>query len=73
MLGQDDSNLSMNNADGEYEEISSEEVDRVVGVLEELMASVQSENIKALLEDASTEIYFLVYDDEDDSIESEAA
>ncbi len=49
----------------EYEEITSEEVDRVVAALEELMASSNSETIKAFLEEASTNIYYLVYDDED--------
>ncbi len=51
----------------EYEEINSEEVDRVVAVLEELNASVTSETIKAFLEECSNNVYFLVYDDEDET------
>jgi hypothetical protein len=49
----------------EYEEIDSEEVDRVVAALEELSASASSENIKLFLEEAATNVYYLVYDDED--------
>ncbi len=49
----------------EYEEINSEEVDRVVATLEELMASTNSETIKAFLEECSTNVYYLVYDDEE--------
>lgn len=55
----------------EYEEISSDEVDRVVESLEELAESVSSENIRALLEEASQNVYDLVYDEEDE-IEAEA-
>jgi hypothetical protein len=51
----------------EYEEVESDEVDRVVAALEELSATVASENIKAFLEEASTNIYYLVYDDEEDA------
>jgi tRNA A37 threonylcarbamoyladenosine dehydratase len=61
-------------AEEEYEEISSEEVDRVVDALDELIATVQSENIQAFLEEASSNILALVYDDEDlDAIQDEAA
>ena len=49
----------------EYEEIHSEDVDRVVAALEELMASTSSETIKAFLEECSTNVYYLVYDDEE--------
>jgi len=49
----------------EYEEITSDEVDRVVDELEKLIESVSSENIKSYLEDAVNNIYFLLYDDED--------
>ncbi len=52
------------NAD-DFEEISSDEVDRVIDALEKLTASVQSENIRVLLENASNDIYYLVYEDED--------
>ena len=48
----------------EYEEITSDEVDRVVEELERLAESVQSENIKSYIEDAINSIFFLVYDDE---------
>ena len=58
-------------ADGqEYEEITSDEVDRVVEQLEKLMETVSSENIKTYLEEAVNNIFFLLYDDED---EAEAA
>jgi ATP-dependent Clp protease ATP-binding subunit ClpA len=51
----------------EYEEIDSDEVDRVVAALEDLGATVSSENIKLFLEEAATNIYYLVYDDEEDA------
>lgn len=51
----------------EYEEINSDDVDRVVAVLEELSESVSSETIRAFLEECSNNIYYLVYDDEDTS------
>jgi hypothetical protein len=50
----------------EYEEISSDEVDRIVEALEELAEGVSSENIRVLLEEASQSVYDLVYDDEDE-------
>jgi len=53
----------------EYEEITSDEVDRVVEQLESLVETVQSENIKTYLEDAINSIFFLVYTD-DDSVEA---
>lgn len=56
----------------EYEEISSDEVDRVVAALEELTNGVTSETIRAFLEECSTNVYYLVYDDED-GVESAAA
>ncbi len=48
----------------EFEEISSEEVDRVVEALDHLIEIVQSENIKHYLEEAASSIYFLVYEEE---------
>ena len=48
----------------EYEEVSSDEVDRVVEVLDGLIENAQSENIKHFLEEASSNIYYLVYEDE---------
>ncbi len=69
----DDQNINdETGAEDEYEEITSDEVDRVVGMLEELMGFIQSENIKDYLEEASTNIYHLVYDEEEGDV-SEAA
>lgn len=51
----------------EYEEISSEEVDRVVEALDHLIEVIQSENIKHYLEEAASSIYYLVYEDESES------
>jgi hypothetical protein len=48
----------------EFEEISSEEVDRIVESLDRLIESAQSENIKHYLEEAASNIYYLVYEDE---------
>jgi hypothetical protein len=50
----------------EYEEITSDEVDKVVAALEQLSATVESETIKAFLEECSTNIYYLIYDDEEE-------
>jgi hypothetical protein len=49
----------------EFEEITSDEVDRVVEQLEKLIETVSSENIKSYLEEAVNKIFFLLYDDED--------
>lgn len=51
----------------EYEEICSDEVDRVVEVLEQLAESVSSENIRVMLEEASQSVYELVYEEEEDA------
>ena len=59
--------------EGEFEEITSEEVDRVVGILEELIETVQSENVKSHLEDAMDSVYYLIYDDEEESDEEPVA
>ncbi len=61
----EDSQYRLTNSD-EYEEISSEEVDRVVEALDRLMEGVQSENIKHYLEEAASNIYYLVYEEEED-------
>ena len=61
----EDSLYRLTNSD-EYEEISSEEVDRVVEALDRLMEGVQSENIKHYLEEAASNIYYLVYEEEED-------
>ena len=60
-----DLNYSLTNAD-EFEEINSEEVDRVVEALDRLIEGVQSENIKHYLEEAASNIYYLVYEEEED-------
>ncbi|GAB5441444.1 MAG: hypothetical protein Fues2KO_17930 [Fuerstiella sp.] len=52
--------------DQEYEVINSDEVDRVVEVLDNLIDNIESENIKHFLEEASSSIYYLVYEDEED-------
>jgi len=61
----DENQFSLTQAE-EYEEISSEEVDRVVEALDHLMEGVLSENIKHYLEEAASNIYYLVYEEEDD-------
>jgi hypothetical protein len=58
-------------ADDDFEEISSDEVDRVVESLEALAATAESENIRYFLEEATLKIYLLVYGDEEP--QSEAA
>lgn len=61
-----DENLSGRPHEGEeYEEITSDEVDRVVQQLEQLMETVSSENIKSYLEEAVNNIFFLLYDEDD--------
>ncbi len=55
------------NEDQEFEEICSDEVDRVVEVLDGLIENIQSENIKHILEEASSNVYYLVYEDDEDS------
>ena len=57
----------------DFEEICSDEVDRVVEVLDGLIENVQSENVKHFLEEASSNIYYLVYEDEEDGEELEQA
>ena len=55
--------LSMDDDVTGYEVISSDEVDRTVAALEELMSRLQSENIQSILDEAADEIYSLVYSD----------
>jgi hypothetical protein len=57
-------------AEDDYEEISSDEVDRVVEALETLMATVDSENIRYYLEQATNSIYLLIYDDDEPASEA---
>lgn len=56
--------------DQDYEEISSDEVDRVVEILDNLIESIDSDNIKHYLEEASSNIYYLVYEDSDEELEA---
>lgn len=65
-----DLNYSLTNAD-EFEEINSEEVDRVVEALDRLIEGVQSENIKHYLEEAASNIYYLVYEEEENLVDEE--
>ncbi len=51
--------------DLEYEEISSDEVDRVIAALEQISNSTSSDTIKAFLEECSNNVYYLVYEDEE--------
>lgn len=55
----------------QFEEITSEEVDRVVAQLETLIESTDSENIRSYLEEAMNEIYYLVYEEEEGEADSE--
>lgn len=63
-------NYRLTNSD-EYEEITSEEVDRVVEALDRLIESVQSENVKHYLEEAASNIYYLVYEEEADLLDGQ--
>lgn len=56
----------------DYEVITSEEVDRIVAALDDLANSVESENIRAALEEASETIFSLIYE-EGDFLEEDAA
>jgi hypothetical protein len=60
-----DVNTEAMDGEDEYEEITSDEVDRVVEALEKLGATIESENIRVILENASNDIWYLVYEDED--------
>ncbi|MEX2287264.1 MAG: hypothetical protein WD648_09260 [Planctomycetaceae bacterium] len=51
-------------SEDEYEEISSDEVDRIVEALEALIDSTASVNIQTYLEEALNNIFYLVYDEE---------
>jgi hypothetical protein len=62
-----DHDLQSQASGDEYEEITSDEVDRVVEELERLMESVQSENIKSYIEEAINDIFFLVYENEENA------
>ncbi|GEM_PF-2050917 len=51
----------------EFEELEEAEVDEVVEALEVLADHVNSETIRAILEDAATEVHALFHDDETES------
>ena len=72
MSSEDSLHHSEVEADEEFEEITSEEVDRVIELLEGVATNVQSQNILAILTEASDSIYELVYDEED-TLEDEDA
>lgn len=57
----------------DFEEICSDEVDRVIEALEALGASTASENIRHFLDEAANQIYDLIYDDEEELPHEEAA
>lgn len=56
----------------EYEEITSEDVDRVIAGLEALMGQTKSENIRAYLEEAADQIFELVYGEDAEVVEDES-
>lgn len=58
--------IPMNATDDDYEIITSEEVDRVLDALDQLMSSTESENIRSILELAADQVYGLVYEDEEE-------
>lgn len=67
-------NLLPIDGDDEYEVITSEEVDQVLDQLDQMIQSVESDNVRSILEEAADQIYCLIYsDDEEESQESEAA
>lgn len=63
--------LPLDLQDEEYEVITSEEVDRVLDALDQLISSVQSENIRSHLEEAADSIYSLVYGDDEEALPEE--
>lgn len=56
--------LPLDAGDDDYEVITSEEVDHVLDVLDQLINEVESENIRAFLEEAADGIFNLVYSEE---------
>ena len=58
--------------DFEYEEVSTDEVDKIVATLENLSETVTSEAIKDLLDECLNSVYYLVYEDEDDAASAAA-
>ncbi|NIP85552.1 MAG: hypothetical protein GTO03_08300 [Planctomycetales bacterium] len=61
--------------DAEYEEmdeeISSEEVDRVLETLSDLMQNVESESVHEYLEEAYNGIFALIYEEEENAVDTE--
>jgi hypothetical protein len=51
----------------EYEEIDGNEVDEVVEALEILAQNVESDSLRAILEDAAEEVHQLFYNDESET------
>ena len=54
-------------AEQDFEEISSDEVDRIVDALETLASSSESENIRYYIDEAANHIYDLIYDSDEES------
>ncbi len=57
--------------DGQFEVITSDEVDRILAELERLIDSTDSENIQVFLEDAHQNIYSLIYDEDGNALEDD--
>jgi hypothetical protein len=57
--------------DQEFEEINSDEIDRIVEVLDNLIEGVDSDNVKHYLEEASSNIYYLIYEDSEEEAAEE--
>lgn len=57
--------LPLDAVDDEYEVITSEEVDHVLDVLDQLINEVESENVRAHLEEAADRIFSLIYSEEE--------
>ena len=53
--------------DNDFEEIEEAEVDEVIEALEVLADHVNSESLRAILEDAASEVHALFYGDENES------
>ncbi|HSG72429.1 MAG TPA: hypothetical protein VLA12_18605 [Planctomycetaceae bacterium] len=60
----DDDILDLND---EYEVIDGNEVDEVIESLELLAQNVESESLRAILEDAAAEVHHLFYNDDSES------
>ncbi|WP_437185933.1 hypothetical protein SH668x_003059 [Planctomicrobium sp. SH668] len=56
--------LSIDGSDEDYEIITSDEVDRILDGLDQLIASTNSENIRSTLEEAADAIFSLVYSED---------